>query len=181
MSNEENYPKKVVLGCGRKKQKGWLGVDLNETEEVDVIQNLDEENWDLPNNHFEKVRAENLFEHLTDPINFMEELYRICQDGAKVEIRGPHLSSNNWHDPTHKRLLGTKTFDNFTKGGEFEFYSDSRFFIEEKEILFAPFMKQPHKHIGYLIANKIPSLFENTFLSRIFPAQDIRFKLKVVK
>lgn len=111
----------------------------------------------------------------------MEELSRICKNGALIEIKGPHLSSNNWHDPTHKRLMGTNTFENFTDDGEFSFYSDSTFEVLEKEILFAPFRKQPHKHLGYLLANKTPDLFENTVLSRLFPARDIRFKLKVVK
>lgn len=177
----KNLPRKLVLGCGNKKPEGWLGVDINNTEEVDVIQDLDESDWKLLDNHFEEVIAENLFEHLSNPVVFMEELSRICKDGAEIEIKGPHLSSNNWHDPTHKRLLGRKTFENFTVSGEYSFYSNSTFEILEKEILFAPFRKQPHKHIGYLLANNIPELFENTVLSRLLPARDIRFRIKVVK
>lgn len=147
--------------------------------------NLDKESWDLPSNHFSHIRAIDLFEHLENPINFIEEVYRIAVDDATVEIRGPHRTSQNWSDPTHKRLLGVKTFPNFfTADGTYNFYSDAKFDVEEIRLLF---MKRPYfpwNHICELTFNrsrKLQKLFEVTVLSRVFPAQHVYFRLDVKK
>lgn len=142
---------------------------------------LDNENWPLPSNQFDWIRAKDVFEHLENPVNFIEEVYRVAKPGATVIIQGPHFSSSNWHDPTHKRLLGSRSFDNYTEEADFHFYSNTRFKTISTEIRFGPFKKQPHKILGKRLANQFTGLYEETFLRNLFPARDIRFKLKAVK
>ena len=40
-------------------------------------------------NTFSDVWMNHVFEHLNDPVRSMDEIWRVCQDGATVEIRGP--------------------------------------------------------------------------------------------
>jgi len=118
---------KLDLGCGERKRPDAVGVDIAETDDVDVVQDLDAGEWDLPEDTFSDVQVHHVYEHLENPVQFMENLWEVCVDGASVEIVSPHVSSQNWHDPTHKRLLGSKSFVNFTEDAHFPFYSDVRF------------------------------------------------------
>jgi hypothetical protein len=182
MEKEGGLPKKLELGCGTRKPEGFYGVDRVDTEATDLVQDLDSENWDLPPNHFEEIRAIDLFEHLENPVNFLEEVHRIAEFGAEIVIKAPHLSSQNWTDPTHKRLAGIDTISNyFTQNGRLNFYSDARFEIESIQLRF---FKRKFLFYNYLIQPLVNSsrftqmLFEKTFLSRFFPAHNIRFHLE---
>lgn len=173
--------KKIDLGCGREKPEGFYGVDIAKTDQVDKQIDLDESDWDLPSDHFTHIRAYDVFEHLDRPLNFMEEVYRIAEDGATVEIRGPHFSSMNWHDPTHKRLLGSRTFENFTGDGRFQFYSDVNFELKEYEITFEWTPIPVYRSVAKYIANNFTQIYETFMLKSLLPATNIKFVLEVQK
>lgn len=179
MSN--NIPRKLELGCGTQKPNGFFGVDKIETNDVDMIQDLDETPWGLESGYFEVIRAIDVFEHLDNPVSFMEEIHRIAAPDAKIIIRGPHISSDNWHDPTHKRLLSSRTFEHFTDGTRFSFYTDAQFRIRKYQITFE-WTKFPGYHLtGHFIANNFTKAYERYFLKNLFPATNIRFELEVIK
>ena len=49
-------------------------------------------------------------------MKFMDEVWRICEDGAKVTILGPYYTSMRaWQDPTHTRALSEATWLYFQK------------------------------------------------------------------
>lgn len=176
---ERKVPKRLELGCGYDTPDGAWGVDIADTEAADQCFDLDTEDWPLPSNHFTHVRAMDVLEHLEKPVNFLEEVYRVAEPGAKVEIKAPHFTSADvGGDLTHKRGLSITALDDFTGSGQWDFLSDARFRVVEREIRFRPFQVQPHKHLGSLIANKFPRLYENTFLSRLFPAADVYWRLE---
>lgn len=183
MNNQmsSDLPTKIELGCGTEKPDGFLGVDIAETDETDLIQNLDEPDWDLPSNHFEVIRAIDVFEHLQNPDNFMEELYRIATPSATIQIRGPHISSQNWHDPTHRRLLGSRTFEHYTRDSRFGFYTDSLFEVVNYEIQFQWARVDAYRRIMETIANRWTYTYERTSLSRLFPATNIEFEITPIK
>jgi len=176
-----DIPRKIDLGCGREKPTGWYGVDIADTECVDQVQNLDEECWDLPSNHFKEIRAIDVFEHLENPSGFMKEIHRIAKDGAEVYIQGPHFSSGNWHDPTHKRLLGSRSMEHFTNKSRFDFYIDVEFAVEDTQITFEWSSVRIYSHVAAFIANQFTDLYETTLLRNIFPATNISFSLQVIK
>lgn len=174
--------RKLELGCGYQKPEGFWGVDKAQTDKVDQTIDLDKDSWPLPSNHFEVVRAMNIIEHLENPINFLEEIHRISKEGATVQIKGPHFTSADVAgDLTHKRGLSTTCLDDFTKSGQWDFIGECEFEILECKILFRPFRIQPHKHLGYILANANHTLYENTCISSILPAADVKWELKVVK
>lgn len=175
-----SIPKKVELGCGNQKPDGFYGVDIVDTEATDLIQDLDESEWNLPSNHFEIVGAIDVFKHLENPTQFMEEVWRIAKPNADVVIRGPHFSSGNWHDPTHKRLLGSRTFEHYSSETRFNFYSECAFQVIEVEIQFQ-WQPTPLKQLGYVVANQFTAPYERTFLRSLFPATNIEFHLSPIK
>jgi hypothetical protein len=61
-----------------------------------------------------------VLEHLGQPteiyLKIIQELYRICQPGAKVHITGPHHRSDRFfHDPTHVRPITPVGLSMFSK------------------------------------------------------------------
>lgn len=179
MSDE--IPRKLELGCGTEKPNGYFGVDIVDTDTVDLVQDLDKAPWDLESDYFQVIRAIDVFEHLNNPVQFMEEVHRIAASEAEIIIQGPHISSDNWHDPTHKRLLSSRTFEHFTSETRFSFYSDARFRIQDYKITFEWTSLPIYRHLGGFISNNFTDLYEKYLFKNIFPATNIVFHLEVVK
>lgn len=105
---------KIVLGSGDKTRDNAVNVDITKYDKVDLIWDLEIMPWPFEDNSFDEVWAEDIIEHVDDPFSMMEEIYRVCKDGAKVHIVGPHfMSANLPADLTHKRGFNERTFDHF--------------------------------------------------------------------
>lgn len=109
-----NHVFRLDIGCGRKKREGFLGIDVCPASFADVLADP-ERGLPFKENVISEVWMHHVFEHLGNPVAVMEEIWRVCRDGAKVEIRGPHFSTPYlvWGDPTHKRGLSLGTFEYF--------------------------------------------------------------------
>lgn len=102
------------LGCGLRKQNGYIGIDNRKLEGVDIVCDIEKE---LPfeDNTIDRVYCNFLFEHIDNIIFFMQELYRICRDGATILASFPYWSSvTQWKDPTHKKVITVETFRYFS-------------------------------------------------------------------
>jgi len=108
---------KLDIACGQNKRPGFKGVDISPGEGVDYVWDLEKYPWEpFADNSCEEVYISHYAEHTKDLIKFMDEVWRICQDGAKVTIIGPYYTSiRAWGDPTHTRTLNEWTFLYFTK------------------------------------------------------------------
>jgi ubiquinone/menaquinone biosynthesis C-methylase UbiE len=101
--------KVLDIGCGGNKFPGAIGVDLYRRREVDVISDLS----CLPfkSESFDFVYSSHILEHFTNFIPVMDEIYRVCENSARVHIRVPHYSSvHAWGNPTHHRCFNSGTF-----------------------------------------------------------------------
>lgn len=105
---------KLDIGSGKNKREGFIGIDNSAGASIDVQGDL-ERGLPFKDNTFSEVWMSHVFEHLSDPVRSMEEIWRVCANGASVEIRGPHFSVPHlvWGDPTHKRPLSLGTFQYF--------------------------------------------------------------------
>lgn len=130
------------LGCGRKKARGSLGVDIAASSVVDVLADFGQ-GLPFKDNTVDAMYAYHLLEHLDDFLGFMGEVWRVCKDGALVYVKVPHGSSPfvTWKDPTHKRGLFIATFayldDTYFDGAAFSYYSPARFRIEKARLNFS--------------------------------------------
>lgn len=173
----------IDLGCGTSKHENALGVDIVDTENVDLVRDLSEYPWDLPSDTFSTIYCIDIIEHVDEPLRFLEEVYRIAADNAIVHIKTPHFTNNNaWVDPTHKRPFSAFTFQDYTtKDGKYSYYTDAVLEPVEIRIGFEPVKKLPWNIVGKFIANRWTWWYEKTVLRSIFPAQSMRIKLRANK
>lgn len=159
-------PVKINLGCGEKKVRDSIGVDIVPSPAVDVITDFSQ---GLPfrDSSADAVYAYHLLEHMDDFMGLMEEIWRICRPDALVYIKVPHGSSPyvTWKDPTHKRGMFIASFayfdDNYWEGKFFSYYSKAKFRIEKARLNFSihnpwgfGWGRRIMNHLVHIVANR---------------------------
>lgn len=110
--------KKLNFGCGEKikpQQEGWINVDIVETEGIDVIYDLNVFPYPFDDNSVDFILMDNVLEHLDNPMEVMNECYRILKKGGRVKINLPHFKYRAaYSDPTHKHYFSEGVFLHFS-------------------------------------------------------------------
>ena len=131
----------VDLGCGGRKMAGAIGMDIVPVPGVDVVADMSR-GLPFKDNSLDGLIAYHVLEHCDDFLAVMGEIWRVCKDGAKVQVKVPHAASPFmlWKDPTHRRGLTVATFayfdDTYFDGIAFAYYSPARFRIEKAKLNF---------------------------------------------
>ncbi|HRI45320.1 MAG TPA: methyltransferase domain-containing protein [Fimbriimonadaceae bacterium] len=111
--------RKLHLGCGRDVRSGWINLDLEALPGVDVVADLDRcasQRLPFEDDRFDEVLASHLLEHLREPLAFMQELHRVCREGAIATFHTPHGASDDaFEDPTHFRQYFPDSFGFFSQ------------------------------------------------------------------
>ena len=97
-------PLKLDLGCGVRKQPGFLGVDVRAFPGVDVVCDLTGP-WPWADNSVDEVFASHVVEHFTaaQRIHVFNELGRVLKPGARATVITPHWASGRaYGDLTHQ-------------------------------------------------------------------------------
>ena len=107
-------PLKLNLGCGGRKMAGFVNVDCVAACQPDLVVNLEQVPWPWENDSVDEIVLHHVLEHLGQrPETFLaivKEMYRVCRDGARIEIVVPHPRSDNFlGDPTHVRPVTAAT------------------------------------------------------------------------
>lgn len=166
------------LGCGLKRVEGAVNVDVTPRTAPDLVHDLNQRPWPLPDEHFREVIAEDVLEHLDDVVGALEEIHRVSRDGALVRITLPHFScANAFTDPTHRRQFGRFSFACFTEGDEHAFYTTARFRERSLNIIFHPSLVNK---LVWRLANRFPEAYERRW-AWVFPAWFMSVELEVVK
>jgi SAM-dependent methyltransferase len=172
---------RLNLGCGEDIREGYVNVDYINSEGVNRVVNLDKFPYPFKNNSFKEIVMHDIFEHLSDPINVLEEIFRISKNHAIIKIRVPHFSSGNtWSDLTHKRAFSIFCFGHFlmeSRTTSLENKRAMRFKIVKKELQFPA----PYRFLGFnRLFSRFPKIYERMFYG-LFPCGNICFELEVVK
>jgi SAM-dependent methyltransferase len=104
---------KLDLGCGMKREDGWLAFDLAGNPDVRGDARL------LPfkDGAFEEIRCWHLIEHLErrDLVPVMNECHRVLKAGGTIDIEAPVFPFwSAMADPTHLSFYVPQTWDYFT-------------------------------------------------------------------
>lgn len=176
--------KKILdLGCGTRKRPGAVGLDNNPKTAADVIHDLNSFPYPFASDSFDEICADNVIEHLGEPIKVLEEIYRIGKPGALVKIDVPYFRAKSaFIDPTHRHFFTIDSFSYFDPGHIYNKlfpYSDARFKVEK--VLFNEKIKS-RGLMGAVkwLANLKPSFYENR-LSHLLPLDELSFYLRIIK
>lgn len=118
---------KIDLGCGANKHPNFFGVDVRPLPGVDLVQDLDQFPWALPDACADLVVASHLIEHI-DPtkfgfIKFMNEVWRILKPDGEFAFVTPYAGSPGyWQDPTHVNPVSHRTLWYFDPLHESQYY-----------------------------------------------------------
>lgn len=146
---------KINLGCGKEYKEGWINVDFNKEIKADIYTDLTEK-LPFPNDYVNFILIDNVLEHIKQEkfFSFLEELYRICEHGALIQIYVPHYSGMfAFSHPAHYKYFGIGTFDSMKPEEQFngERYTKARFIIRKEKLLFFH-----HNLINFKFLSKIP-------------------------
>jgi hypothetical protein len=107
---------RLNIGSGGGRFAGFTNVDFDPLTKPDLCFNLEVAPWPLEENSVDQVVAHHILEHLGEGyFTCLKELYRVCVDGALIDIRVPHPRHDHFlNDPTHRRPItvdGMRLFD----------------------------------------------------------------------
>jgi len=159
------------VGCGLKgKIKGSVGIDKRSAPHVDVVHDLNKIPYPFDDNEFDRVEMSNIIEHLDNPLEVMNEIYRISMNGAVIRVITPHYSSHlSYGDMEHKHHIGYSAFLSLQETGLIK--------IKRHKLYFTDCFRLAG--IGVL-ANMFPKKWEK-YLCFVMPALYIEVFLEVVK
>lgn len=110
---------RLHLGCGRDVRPGWVNVDSQPGEGVEVVCDLDalaDARLPLGDDSVDEFLGSHLLEHLRNPLPFMQELHRVAKPGAMLTFHVPYGSSDDaYTDPTHHRPYFIQSFGFFSQ------------------------------------------------------------------
>lgn len=101
---------KVDLGCGPRPAPGFMGVDILPGKGVDIVADLTQR-FPFEDDTVSHLRAHDSLEHWPDRLHSMNEIWRVCQHGATVDIRVPSTDGRGaFQDPTHVSYWNINSF-----------------------------------------------------------------------
>ena len=111
---------KLNMGCGQNKINGYLNIDKHSECEPDLQFDLEKFPWPFKTSEVNEVLFNHSLEHIGANtnifLNIMKELYRVCNNDAKIQINVPHPRHDNYiNDPTHVRIITPQIFELFSK------------------------------------------------------------------
>jgi O-antigen biosynthesis protein len=106
-----NGLRKIELGGRMNAAAGFETVDL---KDADIICDLNER-WPFADNSVGVARAYDVFEHLSDSVHTMKELFRVLAPGGYAIIQVPSTDGRGaFQDPTHRTAWNENSFLYYT-------------------------------------------------------------------
>lgn len=98
---------KLNIGSGDTRIDDFINIDYDANCNPDYVLNIERDPLPFPDSSVEQVMIHHVLEHLGEGyFHFLQELYRVCQHGAMIDIRVPHPRHQHFlDDPTHRRPI----------------------------------------------------------------------------
>ncbi len=174
---------RLDLGCGKDKKLGCIGIDIRKQPSVDIVMDLNK-GISLDENSVDYIYTAHFLEHADNYDLLMKEIYRVCKNGAILEIYVPHFSGISAFQEDHKRFFRYDCFKCFDHDTSNIMTYDPNFKVLKKELHLYRRWYLPLNPImeRLLKVNKrFNSFFEMTPLRNFFPVFEVYTKLKVIK
>ena len=95
---------KLDLGCGAARQPGWIGLDRRALPGIDIVHDLEDVPYPLPDACCQIILASHIIEHLAPQrmLAIMDELWRLLLPDGQLIIAMPYAVGPRFvQDPTH--------------------------------------------------------------------------------
>ena len=181
---------RLNYGCGRDYREGWVNVDVNPAVRADVHISMGAR-LPFPDGMFQEVLLDNVLEHIRKDqvFEFLDEIHRVCADGARVRIYVPHFTSVfAWANLSHQSTFAIGVFDCCSPEGGVgsgERYGYGVFKVRRQRLLLIGHNPVRCRWLGRLPLNGIFNLgwFWQKAMERfqIFGFDEVYFELEVVK
>lgn len=107
---------KLNFGCGLDVRDGWDNVDCQKDKRLSKSFDFDVFPYPIKNDTYDYVLANQVLEHLDRPERVLEELHRICKNGAIIHIEVPYYNNRGaYADITHRHYFAGAAFVNFAQ------------------------------------------------------------------
>jgi SAM-dependent methyltransferase len=117
--NEKNGACKLNLGCGRMILPGFINVDIMPLPGVDItwdLNGLKKNPLPFADGSVSEILCSHTLEHIDSVLDFMQDLHRVAQSGARAVFKVPYGSSDAaFEDPTHVRAFFLHSFEYFAQ------------------------------------------------------------------
>ena len=115
-----NGSEKLNLGSGFDYRDGFVNADKFPECNPDILMDMEETPWAFETDQFSFLLMKHSLEHVGAEYGLfkkiIQEVYRVCQHEATVEILVPHYRhANYFSDPTHVRVITEATFHLLSK------------------------------------------------------------------
>lgn len=139
------------IGCGANKQPGHVGLDIRALPGVDIVHDINDIPWPLPDGCVRAAFASHLVEHIPPHnfgfVNFMNEVWRIMQVEGQFAISTPHGRSYGFlQDPTHTNPCVEATWQYFCP-----LMQDAYTHQVSETMLY--YIYEPHPWLGMIVAS----------------------------
>lgn len=127
---KKNAGIRLDIGCGANKQPNFVGIDIQKLPGVDIVHDLEDTPWPLPDECAITAIASHVLEHINPSrgifINVMNEVWRVLKPGGQFAFVVPYAESfGMFQDPTHCNFINEATmyyFDPLHPSNYFQFY-----------------------------------------------------------
>ena len=105
------------IGCGENKQPNFVGMDKRDLAGIDIVHDLEEFPYPLPDECCITIVGSHIVEHISPKvfIQFMDELWRIMKPNGQIAFSMPYGVSRGFiQDPTHVNPCNETTWQYFS-------------------------------------------------------------------
>lgn len=109
---------RLDVGCGEMKQQGFVGLDIRPLPSVDIVWDLEQTPYPLPDECCRSIVASHVIEHINPHkfglIRVFNEWWRVMKPHGRIMIACPYGTGKGFvQDPTHTKPINENTFEYF--------------------------------------------------------------------
>jgi len=164
---------RLHIGCGLvrfPKEEGWINIDASPEVKPDKVARI--EKLPFRTESVDEIYTAHTLEHVDDFVKAMREMHRVLKKGGKLNIVVPYAGVVSAFKPQHHFYFSYDTFNPFKKGNYEDWYYGFHFAEVKTKLVFKNFNR-----IISPLANRKWWLYENSFLSHLFPASEIHVEM----
>jgi len=116
---------KLHIGCGKDYLDGYENIDWNPNVKADVHLDVVKAGLPFDDNCVDEVYMRQFLEHIPREkyFEFIDEVYRVCKDGAIIKVHVPHFTGLGAPHPCHYNYYAVNHF----KVMEVDLHNDDRY------------------------------------------------------